>query len=714
MWEKGTCQNRRCSIHIAAAAILLFSLTDFRAQSPRSQPLQQVPAPPAKPTSLLVPNYPHDFLVQKIVPYQKWRPFPLAEDRAAWEGLLTHPLNQQRKAYLVKAAESFVGKAWPALPATLYMEYARTGNRSHYEQPYFMRRQILATLVLAECFEHRGRFLDEIASGLWAISEEATWCLPAHAARLPKDVLHRQDLESVDLFAAETAMTLATARYLLRREIEQLSPALSDRVRREVLRRVVQPVESGDRFGSSWWLNGENNWSPWCASNVMGAALFLIEDQERLAGLIERMMGVADRFIDRYGKDGGCDEGPGYWDEAGGALLVFLELLHSRTGGAVNIYDQPKIAAMGNFIVEAHLAGPWFYNYSDADARTSPHPGKVYLYGERVNSEGMKNLALLSMRSWRMDGPVDPPLRMSGVSRALLGPLMEIFWIPAEAKPTPIRMPASTWLPDIQMLVARESSGEPQTGLLLAARGGHNGESHNHNDVGHFVVYLDGEPGIIDVGRETYTAQTFSGNRYDLWFTRGTAHNAPVVNGVEQKDGREYQATHVEFRDQPSAQRLSMNLEKAYPAEAGIESLRRELDFVRNPKTLIQVRDTWTLSRSPSNLRYFFHSQGQVKKLQPGLLSIDCTPRRLLFEYDPPDMAVRLEILPLKDEILRNNWGDRLYRIVFDYQETRVSGTVQFRFRANSSSISQGFALAARVGSAREPHGIVRRVIFDH
>jgi prepilin-type processing-associated H-X9-DG protein len=34
-----------------------------------------------------------------------------------------------------------------------------------------------------------------------------------------------------------------------------------------------------------------------------------------------------------------------------------------------------------------------------------------------------------------------------------------------------------------------------------------------------------------------------NGNRYDLWFTRGSAHNAPVVNCIEQKDGREFEET---------------------------------------------------------------------------------------------------------------------------------------------------------------------------
>ncbi len=628
---------------------------------------------------MLLQKYDRELLLRTMVSTADWKPFPSAADRAAWDGLLHQPLNRLRRDYLVGRAEKLLGKPWPALPATLYMEFARNGNRSHFETPYFQRRANLAILVLAECMEHKGRFLDEIANGMWAITEEATWCVPAHASRLPKDALHRQDLEGVDLFAAETAMTLATARYLLGQELEALSPALSDRVRREVLRRVVEPVEAGDKFGRSGWLDGRNNWSPWCASNVLGAAMFLLDSQERLADLALRMMAVADRFIDGYAEDGGCDEGPGYWSEAGGALLVFLELLRSRTRGAIDIYGQPKIAAMGNFIVYAHIAGPWFLNFSDADAKTLPTPGKVYRFGERVKSEGMKNLALLAMRGWDPNGPVSPPIRVSGVGRALLGPLMELFWIPADARPDPQPLQTTVWLPDLQMMAVRESSGAG--GLYLAARGGHNAESHNHNDVGHFVVYLDGQPGIIDVGRETYTAKTFSKERYELWFTRGSAHNAPMVNGVEQEEGRERKATQVEFRENGSKVSLAMNLEQAYPSRAGIVSLRRTIEFLRGASALARVHDDFRLAK-PSLLQLPFYAAQPVEQVKPGRLAISCKPRRLLMDYSPELLNVTIETVPLGDSNLRSNWGRNLYRILFELKNSGISGGYEFRFHA--------------------------------
>ena len=94
------------------------------------------------------------------------------------------------------------------------MEFVRNGNRSRYETPYFKRRRRLGILVLAECWEGQGRFLDEIANGLWAISEEVSWSVPAHARNAP-DPLPSADAEMVDLFAAQTAMIVARALYLV-------------------------------------------------------------------------------------------------------------------------------------------------------------------------------------------------------------------------------------------------------------------------------------------------------------------------------------------------------------------------------------------------------------------------------------------------------------------------------------------------------------------
>ncbi|MBM3335504.1 heparinase II/III family protein, partial [Candidatus Sumerlaeota bacterium] len=565
-----------------------------------SWPAEKPQQPSKGPRDLLTGTYSREFLVAKMLPRDKWRPFPRAQDRDAWQAFQAHPLNRARKDYVAQTAEALVGQPWPALPATLYMEYARVGNRKNYQDPYFKRRQNLAALVLAECMECRGRFLDEIANGIWAICEESTWCIPAHVARMSKDVLPRLDIETLDLFACETGMLMAQTRYLLQKELDAFSPALCERIRREVYRRILDPYAAGDKFGSSGWIAGGNNWAPWCASNVMGAAMHLEGDPEKLASMTVRLMRVVDRFINRYGEDGGCDEGPSYWNYAGGAMLVFLELLRSRTDGAVDIYQSPKIAAMGRYIAHAHLGGPWFANFCDADPKPDLHPGQIYRFGERIGSEGMKNLALLYMHSGRSDGPVDPPLRLPRI-RQLFGPLMEMFWIPSDAKLGDLRPEPQVWLPDVEALFARERT-DSEKGLVLAAKGSHNAESHNHNDTGHFILSLDGQPGIIDIGRETYSRQTFGAQRYELLFARGLGHNAPVVNGVEQAPGSQYRATDVHFDQKDFGPALAMNLEKAYPAKAGLRSLRREFELHRGSDPHVVVRDSFELAAAKAKI----------------------------------------------------------------------------------------------------------------
>ena len=44
---------------------------------------------------------------------------------------------------------------------------------------------------------------------------------------------------------------------------------------------------------------------------------------------------------------------------------------------------------------------------------------------------------------------------------------------------------------------------------MLAAKGGHNGEMHNQNDVGNLIVHAFGESLVADLGRGRYTRAYF-------------------------------------------------------------------------------------------------------------------------------------------------------------------------------------------------------------
>jgi len=635
----------------------------------------------AGPAEFLSGRYDAAFLERHLVSAEQSGPFAPARERAIWEKLFAKGVNQRRGAVLVAKAEALLGQKWPDLPATLYMDYTRTGNRSRYEGPYFQRRNNLSALVLAECVEHRGRFLDEIVNGMWAIMSEASWCLPAHLQPSPAgkrwaDALPPQEYEIVDLFACETAMVLAESKYLLAEELAGVSRALCARVDREVLRRVIEPVEQRPVEG----LWPPSNWTPWCASNVLGTAIYTLKDRGRLGRLAHKLMRSVDRFIERYGADGGCEEGPTYWSVAAGKMLVFLELLYSQTGGAVDVYDEALIGNMGRFIERVHLDGGWFFNFSDAGARGHVPVAITYRYGQRVGDEGLKNLALLSLRDWRVDGQVRAEL--SGqISGRIMDMLRDVFWVPVDEKPRAMLREKSVWLEDLQVLVARQSA-EPGVGLVLAAKGGTNAVGHNHNDVGHFVVCLDGQPGIVDVGVETYRRETFSGKRYDIWCIRGSGHNAPVVNGVEQVAGGSRRATAVEFTRSEALQRLGMNLEEAYPAGSRLEKLRREFVVDASGRGKVTVQDAYRVAGESVDIVVGLYAAGPVERMRGGVLGIDCGDRRLLLEYDAEFFEVGIEEVSIEDGWLQRSWGQRLYRIEFEHKGTENEGEYSLSFAA--------------------------------
>ena len=147
----------------------------------------------------------------------------------------------------------------------------RKGER--YEFGFYRRRAALISLLLAECVEDQGRFLDQIIDGIWSICEESSWVISAHITLTPtgrEDKLPDVEAEYpyVDLFAAETASLLAWASYLLKDRLDEVSRLIARRIRYEVERRVLRPYREVDDF---WWMGFEpekhgrpNNWNPWC------------------------------------------------------------------------------------------------------------------------------------------------------------------------------------------------------------------------------------------------------------------------------------------------------------------------------------------------------------------------------------------------------------------------------------------------------------------
>ncbi len=594
-----------------------------------------------------------------LTPRARFHPFPIASERAGWDAL-----PQDARTALVGRGEAQLKVPWEVLPATLFLEFKRTGNRSHYEGVRGRRRAKLEQLVVAECIENKGRFADEIANGVWLTCEETFWGYPAHlSAQKAGTGLPDVAEPIIDLFAAETSMLLAWTSYLLGPKLAAVNKLIPERIRLEVDRRILTPGLAREDFGWMGFRGGApNNWNPWISSNWLASALLVEPDEKRRQAAVYKILRCLDNFLNGYADDGGCDEGPGYWGRAGASLFDCLELLHQATDGALDGFTLPLVREIGLYICRAHIHDDWYTNFADAPARVHPDGDLIYRFGRRVNDETM-------MRHGAFAAFYRDPKAIPGDS---LGRQLPALFHLDELRKAPRgqALLRDVWLPGIEVMAARCAEASPR-GLYLAGQGGHNAESHNHNDVGNFLVYADGEPVIIDVGVETYTAKTFSSKRYDIWTMQSAYHNCPTIDGVMQAAGREFRATDVSYHADDQAAEFRLNLAAAYPKEAGLKSWRRRLRLDRG-RNEVAVTDEYSLAKAPGEITLTLMTPCQVTQEGAGRLSLQGRAKVL---YDTAAFAPVVEEIKLEDSRLRGSWGERLYRILLKAQNPPAAGS---------------------------------------
>lgn len=534
----------------------------------------------------------HGFRVAgHVLPYDEFRLFADQEG-----GLRIDPGHTER---LLQRAEAVLQKEYPVLTATDYMMYRRNGNRNIYEGKFFQRRDGLLTLAVAEYVERKGRFVDKLIDLLWMILEESTWVLPAHnnahylgaPCPLPPDCTG--EVQLIDLFAATTAADVAWAWYLCHDELDAVTPMISERIHYELQRRIMRPfLDPVLRGRYMWWTgvkgNVVNNWCPWIVSNVLTVAALTVQDRETREAVVRDSLSMLDNFTSVYHEDGGCDEGPSYWNVAGGALFNALLVLYDMTGGYVNVFDDPLIRNMGEYAVKAVIFPGRGLNFADAPARVQPNAVLLYQWGCLSHSEFMRTYGLN-----RLNGALPPSSIDAGV------PYRSFRFLTQPAQPAvPFLAPEKFWLDGIVVAGTRESREEGK-GLYMAIKGGSNNESHNHNDIGNLIVFSGEKPIFLDAGSGTYTRRTFSPERYTIWAMCSDYHNVATINGVTQRAGGQYYSTNHVYDEESGG--LTMSLQHAYPDEAGIESYTRSAVLANGRITLtdtIALKDEGTVTFS--------------------------------------------------------------------------------------------------------------------
>ena len=275
---------------------------------------------------LLTGRFPLENLARVLLPRERWLPFAPASTRAGWEAL---PAPARKD--LVAAGERHLGTEWPPLPATLFLEYARNGNRSRYEAS--------APRGATGCATGAGR----VRRRRRAVSSTRSPTASGPPARRPSGACPRI---SARRRRAPGCRTLPSRSWTCSppkppacwpgpitcwgRAGERPAAAARASVSR-CDRRMLPPCFERDDF---WWMGLDPKRAS--SEQLEPVDQLQLADVRAAAGAgrdsaawppSTRSCAAWTASWTGYHDDGGCDEGPGYWFRAGGSLFDCLELL---------------------------------------------------------------------------------------------------------------------------------------------------------------------------------------------------------------------------------------------------------------------------------------------------------------------------------------------------------------------------------------------------
>ncbi len=516
------------------------------------------------------------------------RPLLPPLDSPEWEKAKANPVLKKWMKQIQVLADPERDEPLPALPDSLYAHFYKTGKTLPFKNVYFERRRKLgrsALMVLMGDPATRQRDVSSLLDKAGGIMSEESWTFPDHVWNEPTG----KDPMMIDLFAAETANLMG--------ELLDLFGAImpADFARRIRERLHTQTFENYARRHEQFtWTRLPMNWNAVCHQGVIGSALAVESDDKLVARILSLAGKSLPLFMSGFGADGSTSEGPGYWSYGFGRFAELNAQLEARTGGGLSFFgNNEHIKRIAEFAPALVFSNRHLVNFSDGFREGSLNPSLLLYLGKRLD---LPDLCAEGIAGYRQ-------MAESGID--LHEHRCDVFYLtrlflrcPDLSKPQPEPSKKDVFLPDYGAVVAR---GTDAAGNLweFSAKGGHNAEHHNHNDCGSFVLNLNGQPALIEIGAGEYVHGYFSEPRYTFLATRSLGHSVPFVNGCEQSAGAEFAARVTTCEMGADRVKFIVDLTRCYPPEAHCRSLLRSFIFDKVAGR-IEIADAFELEEAGS------------------------------------------------------------------------------------------------------------------
>ena len=480
-----------------------------------------------------------------------------AMDPAFWQEVREKESYKRFRDELAAMWEKDCQKPIEALRYSEFRMFKYTGNRSIYEGQYFLRRRrVNACALLSLIYPEEEKYLVNLMDTIYAICDEYTWCLPAHQTALEiNNNIH------LDLFACETGFTLSEIYTLLG---DRLEPLIRDRIRVEYDRRILASFDKG-HFG---WEHNLANWNAVCTGSV--ACSMMLMHPELMEKYQPRFEENIEYYLKGFKDDGICEEGVGYWHYGFGFFTVYADMIRKYTDGKVNYFTRPKVKEVSCFMQKMYLSGKSTVSFSDGSRSCNYHLGLLhYLKNEYPDAISIPD-------------PKDS-YNADGCGRWCLH-IRSILWMEEKYLTPDENAPEATYYAEHSEWMVHKNAN-----YGFAAKAGHNGEPHNQNDVGSFIIAKNGKQVLVDPGAGAYTRQYFAfDTRYTILQCSSRGHSTPIINGQYQKPStRDHRCGSKNTKYENGV--FSSDMAGAYEID-GLNSLVRAFSW---NETSVTVTDTY-------------------------------------------------------------------------------------------------------------------------
>ena len=446
------------------------------------------------------------------------------------------------------------------------------GDRNAYQAIFFKRQhRLYAMAFMTLLYPENESYLELLQDTIWEICDMYVWALPAHIGNIEVN-----DNCELDLDATTMAMVLATVKVLLE---NRLHPLIKSRIDYEINRRVIVPF-----MEKRWhWEYRQNNWTAVCAG-ATGCTIML--NRPELFELVrDRINEDMEDYLRSYKDDGVCVEGAGYWSYGFGHFMEYAIMQRDFTKGKYDFTARDKVRKIATFLQKLFLDKDVIVNYGDCGA------------GNAVTVPGGFMFGLKALYN-EVEIPKKEALYYTCHHFSFL--LRAFSDFDPSFTSTELSTDGEYYMGDQGWFVKRNKK------YGFAARGGSNGESHNHNDVGSFILSIDNTQVLIDMGARPYTRQYFEdGTRYTFLETSSRGHNVPIINGEYQKNIPETRA-YTSFENGV----FSVKFDEVYGIDT-LKSLKRDYSFT---DTGVGICDTYDLENPVSfEERFVSYLEPQIK-----------------------------------------------------------------------------------------------------